>query len=1682
MCGLSSFIILLLSFSFVSCVPTTPSSSRPSSVNSSEAPSPTGGTSADAFTNFSNETRPFFLINNERQFDVYSASLEAQDNLLLSGVSVQNYLKNISDATRSCIFWKFTISGSVKVLVTSALKRTLVLSQTSSQRTVMLAWLIFPNDQSRNQNDCLTSGIVSAKNTLYGTAATLHFSTSDICATCTSAPISEAGSPRSNSGGALSVDLAALKMRLTTQTTTPPSDQCTSHSACNAIGFNCCLESQCVNDGALRPNLTSTPELISAIEDVTNNPLRFLLYPQFYYVCPNRPDNNPPGGGSDPVDPAFAALKRFNRMRDYFQCLNPQNDEISYCYNAIPQASLKINSGVPADRLFTMPLSDTNLSWANSALSTRSTIFSVRYGEQILYQEDSATLNQTTLTGSHTILGSGNASPTIAQSIEVTKALPSNAGDDELVIQYKIDGSCERLNSTLARCVKKYVQGQNSTPAKPSDHPTGQIFNLPPYAFPAPISPLVKVGDTTSTNWNLVPGVGIQFTTPVTANQRVTITYYLSTPTVNLDQFFQGQVTAQAAINQECGCGTQGNVKCNLTPKTQTVSGVTTVIGYDCVYPSGGDPVVPLQQTIFLSAQTVPLRYFDVNGVAWDDETYTSAPAQEGIAFSYTSGNRLQPNNLSQYVGMQEIFGSFDKTASAAKPPRMLRLKRNVEYDIFVDSGGLSNCSNCGSDPYQAVLRLFPQTFAQKGGGLVPDRQNSSRQNSTGVNRADDLLFGRACFVPPTMLPFSQTTQTDIQRQRLLRQASQHFLFANGYQRDWYGFDYGSIIGSYDGVRWFSIGNQRRIRAQGTKLYLAVNALFGDQSINDSFKIVVSEASVAPSSGSLVDHDTESDGAQCQREHFCSTDQDCIGRLGYDYTCQNVTELTTSWPSFDQEGNELSGTQTASLLSLVGGANGQTKRCVYRGRGTPCTANLSAVSGSGFTTATSLGFHTCSPNNYCANVATSNRFNTAISRWAASPQTQNTVTPSTSDDLDVFGLGARIIGRPQNFYGNRSATTISPAAYALSSTTLAQHLTSQLLVSGLCLPGKVVESATNYNTGHSLVPSATDPDSADRLFGVGASGKLSASITLNPKLYNFCPTLDASKSLRHQTPSAFGTDYSGASQNISSSLLNLTDYQFLNILTATDTTRLTALQYQRHACLRAPGASCLSDLECAPSRIISQKMRTLSSWGGFANNPTEKAFWTSELVCGNSEPIKLFEGTTNDAFDPKNNRCCRENNTTFQTFSQYFNPLNTTNTTFINCTGPTPAIAGVTIAYNAARRNVQNNIVADKMTCNPAAMGGPGSYPALVSPVVPTTETATGKPITEIIYQYNTLDLANQRMCCTGNWVRSFATENGGGHKWGPNTNQSIESTIFRAWNWQPDQIFMGTLLDEPENMACSADNFGTAACEIRNLTDTQALEYLRWIDRFELVGVPQVMIPYPKASAPNNYGKVVDDLTQAAAVGDVPLKNTLKIGVTPDNNISLATGGSESYISAANYEKIEVGSGKLKKIFSESEFNCCIPAGGKIPQGASPNMCCTGTLTDNSEVAPGEPVCCLDDYSDVSLYLNRYVSSEGRGLSDSAYDPETGYIKDPAQVLSIATAKKLCCSGNIVPGVAVSNLLIPLQGGRVNPLGKSRRFVSYPSIDNDASTGNIESIYRAGIRWNNHYYCAPASYSPPAN
>lgn len=1632
---------------------------------------------------FEGETRNFFYSGSSRIFDNLTWTAGINDSFLLWGSEVQTQILNTPETTKVCLLFEYKNTTPSRVLALSGVRRRQIVAQTSSSVTVSYYWLVYPEDSQRNQSDCQTTAITNIKNQFAGTSSPLRFSLSEVCSDCAVAPLSQSVKAYTNTGTLLTpLNLTMLRLRIQPNTSGAGNGQsCSSNSACAAIGFNCCLDGQCVNDRAIKNGVDQTlPAFLSALNDVTSNPQRYINYPQFFYVCPNVVNPAPTGGG-DTTNPDFQALSTLNKKKDLFTCLNPQFDEISYCAIRVSKASQLITSSIPANKLFTVTKDDNNFRWSGNNGLNANTISAIRYGEISLYEETSsnATLSNPAVSGSHALQGSGNEDLLNAQVAQVTKILPANAGDDTLVITYKVDGTCEKLNSSLARCRKSYVQGQASTPPRPTDHAIGQSFRLPSYAsiddsFP----PVVKVNDTfinsePGVTWTYnKPARSIDFTSTIFPNQKVDITYYVD---AGIAELTAARTAAQAQVNSMCGCGSDGSTTCNLVTKTQVTNGVSSIVDYVCQPTPIPEPEAPLFQQLSLSSRSVPVRYYDSSGIVWDGSSSDGAPTQEGIEFNYTNNDPQKPNNLASYIGFHEIYGSYNKKANAPRPPERIAVKKGQVYDIFVENGNFSSCVNCGNDPYQQTLKLFPQTFSRPGGGYTPDRLNTSRRNSSGIFRADDLLFGRACFVPATMIPWTHSTGTTAQQQRQRRMAAQHFMFANGYNRDWFGFDYGSVIGSFDGVTWFAIGSQRRITATSNKLFLAVNGYFGDLTLSDAFKVTVLGDALSAGSGSNITHDTQSSGAECQQSHYCSTDDDCIRQLGYDYSCQNVSSIQTPWPEFDVAGNESIGSRNISLVSLLRGSNGQPRRCVYRGRGAPCEPDLSSLSAT-FNGSDTVGLSACSVNNHCAAVATSSRFNSAIARFASSPASQNSF--AGLGVKDVFGQGARFIGRPLDFYGTKPASSVTSSAWSLSSgTTLRDYLRNSVNVEGMCLPGRDLTNTTvttTYNDLHARAPSSSDRESADRIFGVGATAKLSTSDPVEENSLALCPTTSSGTYVHLDPGLALSSSNVSIAQNLSTNIYNHSVFNSLSIFNTTSGSAALTLGYQRNACLRAAGAACFSDLECAPSDFVASKMKGLSNWGNLANNKAEQAFLKEELICGNPEPTKLFSGVNNTLYDIKQNKCCRQLGKTASVYTQLDQQ-----TDFLNCAGLKPAIAGVNINFDDPARNSRNHTIYDKATCvNPAAPTEQ-PFPALVAATQRCTSTInpsdcnTAAPldVNYILNQYKTLDLMNSRTCCTGHWVRSFAPENGGGHKWGAGKSQTIDKQIFYAWNWYFDQKFTATL-DEANPLECSSANFGTLGCEMRSFSDEQSNTYLKWIDRFELVGIPQVLIPFPSASTE----KLVDTAQASLETLRVPLDDTLNPEVVTENKPDVVS-TTTSYVSAASYDKIAVDSGKMRKVFSENEFNCCVPAGGSVPQGADAGSCCTGTLTDQN----GALRCCLGDFADVTVYLNRYVSSEGRGLEDARYDKETGYLKNPSDVLAIAQARNLCCSGKIVTGRAISNLFIPLENGTANPQGRTRRFTyRNDAVDNNTETGAIGDIYDAGLRWNNHYYCAPAGYVEP--
>jgi hypothetical protein len=163
------------------------------------------------------------------------------------------------------------------------------------------------------------------------------------------------------------------------------------------------------------------------------------------------------------------------------------------------------------------------------------------------------------------------------------------------------------------------------------------------------------------------------------------------------------------------------------------------------------------------------------------------------------------------------------------------------------------------------------------------------------------------------------------------------------------------------------------------------------------------------------------------------------------------------------------------------------------------------------------------------------------------------------------------------------------------------------------------------------------------------------------------------------------------------------------------------------------------------------------------------------------------------------------------------------------------------------------------------------------------------------------------------------------------------------------------------------------------------------------------------------------------------------------------------SNIDTTNYQS-------MKQIFKADEVVGCFPAGTTMAVGADPALCCTGVINSQTNK------CQLPDFVDVSVYTNRYVSSEAKKLSPSLID-QNGYIKDPSYVVQLACEKSMCASGKLAFGLLVSRLKTP---GQEQLDSGAFRFLQGTTNSDDIN--GVLTLYNSGLKLNTHAYCYPAN------
>ena len=795
----------------------------------------------------------------------------------------------------------------------------------------------------------------------------------------------------------------------------------------------------------------------------------------------------------------------------------------------------------------------------------------------------------------------------------------------------------------------------------------------------------------------------------------------------------------------------------------------TNILNVQCFAPPADDNT-PSTQIIEVNAKSAPHRYFNTDGVEIDmdkNPNLITNQTQEGSPFVYLDADYIFPQNGS--FNMNSILGQMYVNLDLTKPARKIKVDFDKQYYLATLSGYYTPCPTCSKDSWYGQLSANPasgQGFGTQSIGYTTRRDSLGTNNSFG--NYSDTHFGRGCFVPPTMLPFSQRAYSDVKTQRLSRLKTQAALFTNGYQKDWYGFNKGAMIGSFDGVTWFPIGNGRIVRSTSEYLYLAINAPYSDLAQANNHVISLQEWD-GFTTATRFDFDPtkalnstyQNQGATCQENYLCSTDSDCITKLGWEYNCQDVTNIKTKWPKFNSttssevasEAREGSIFQFLQQAALPPGNN--SKRCVYRGSGSVCRTDAYSLDSEDLRRKLS-----CAPNFYCANINTPSVFNNEIARFGAPLQSL------VEANNHLFGKDANQLGRPKNYISNGNGSSLpSDVRSAITESVLLMDPTAANKV-GLCLPGKALPKRSGIN-----IVDTNPNDTHDKADPLKRTDYISQIAGCNSSLfsdfkYNSCPALNTdgnfetlTQDFYERTPASKTNhlSYLSASQNScgfeslhSDAIINtnpnddyIRDFSAFNSIEGeeltTDTTIVTPTLVA-NACLRRAGSVCHTNLDCSPNSKHSELIDIINP--DFFGNEAEKNYWSEALVCGQGlrEP-NLGDSYFNE-YDITNNRCCREIGSTVTLYSE---------NTGVDINARSFASTNANDEQRYSRYSVVQNLV-DTQSVIGNSILDPQNY------VVPSADTNLGST-TNILnkFQWRTINETAKRTCCGGGWIRKFA-------------------------------------------------------------------------------------------------------------------------------------------------------------------------------------------------------------------------------------------------------------------------------------------------------------------------------------
>ena len=246
------------------------------------------------------------------------------NNAYMVGSQVENYLKALTSeqlvTENFCLVSKFSITGityqhRARVVPVSYYDFT-------AKRTVRVLRVDFQDVQNAGDT-CRTTYDLYAVNSsgIYQLepSSNIRLDPSALCSGCTSnITASSVRLFRLNVNKLEQVaptsipQTLALSINPNNNTTGGNGSSCTGNS-CAGLGYDCCLDNQCVNDGATKPSASSQypNELLVAEQERLQNPLAYLNYPQLYYICGSSVPSTTTGGSSGGgYDAAFEALKK----------------------------------------------------------------------------------------------------------------------------------------------------------------------------------------------------------------------------------------------------------------------------------------------------------------------------------------------------------------------------------------------------------------------------------------------------------------------------------------------------------------------------------------------------------------------------------------------------------------------------------------------------------------------------------------------------------------------------------------------------------------------------------------------------------------------------------------------------------------------------------------------------------------------------------------------------------------------------------------------------------------------------------------------------------------------------------------------------------------------------------------------------------------------------------------------------------------------------------------------------------------------------------------------------------------------------------------------------------------------------------------------------------------------------